>query len=146
LIFGQFLLFSCAREISPDVYTSRQVREISTTHVGVIRNIREVRVLQGEELEENGLGLAGGGIAGGIAGNAIGRGKFVPTAAGAVLGAVAGSFVEKKLKQQSAWEYIVELDNGSLVTVVQGKEEEFGLGQPVYLIVSQSGGSRIISQ
>jgi outer membrane lipoprotein SlyB len=71
------------------------------------------------QLEDNGLGIAGGGVAGGVIGNAVGRGNFVPTAFGAVAGAVAGSFVEKKLKQQMALEYVVELYNGNLMTIVQ---------------------------
>jgi outer membrane lipoprotein SlyB len=146
LTAGTLLFLSCARQISSDVYASRQVGEAFTTYVGVIKNIREVCVEQGDQLEDNGLGIAGGGFAGGVLGSAVGKGKFVPTAAGAIAGAVTGSFVEKKLKQQSAFEYIIELDNGGLMTVVQGQDQVFNIGQPVYIIVSQAGRSRIIPQ
>jgi outer membrane lipoprotein SlyB len=140
------LLTSCARQISSDVYAARQVGEVSTTYAGYIKSVREVCMEQGEQLEDNGLGLVGGGVAGGVAGSAIGRGHFVPTAAGAIVGAVAGSLVEKKLKQQSAFEYIVELENGGLITVVQGRDHLYNVGQPVYVIVSQTGRSRITPQ
>lgn len=146
IVFMMMLLTSCAREISSDVYTARQAGEISTTYMGSIKNVREVQVAQGEQLEENSLGMAGGGITGGVLGNSIGRGNLLPTAAGALAGAVAGSFIEKKLKQQTALEYVVELNDGSLITVVQGRNQEFIINQPVYVIVSQSGRSRITPQ
>lgn len=146
LTLGAFLVSSCARQISSDVYVSRQVGEVSVTYAGRIKNIREVCIEQGEQLEENGLGIAGGGLTGGIIGNALGRGKFAPTAVGAIAGAVAGSLIEKKVKQQLAFEYIVELENGGLMTVVQGQDQLFGIGQPVYVIVSQTGRSRITPQ
>lgn len=142
---GIIVCTSCARQITSDVYVSHQVGEVSTTYAGFIRSMRGVVVQQGEQLEENGLGIAGGGVAGGVLGNSIGRGNLLPTALGAVAGAVAGSLIEKKLKQQSALEYIVELENGGLVTVIQGEDQVFSIGQPVYVIVSQSGRSRIIS-
>lgn len=146
LAISAMLCASCARQISSDVYASRQIGEVSTTYIGVIKNVREVCVEQGEQLEDNGLGIAGGGVAGGVLGNTLGRGNLFPTAAGALAGAVAGSFIEKKLKQQSALEYIILLDNGSLMTVVQGTDQVFNIGQPVYVMVSQSGRSRLILQ
>ena len=146
LAMSILLSTSCARQISSDVYTARQVGEVSTTLVGVVKNVREVRMEQGEQLEDNGLGIVGGGVAGGALGSSLGRGNFFPTAAGAIAGAVTGAFVEKKLKHQSALEYVVELDNGNLITVVQGQDQIFNIGQPVYVIVSQSGRSRITPQ
>lgn len=146
LAVNTVLLASCARNIDSDVYASRQVGEVSTTYPGIIRNARAVCVEQGGQLEENGLGIAGGGVAGGVLGNAIGRGRFAPTAAGVIAGAVAGSLVEKKLKQQMAFEYVVELYNGSLMTIVQGRDQMFNIGQPVYVMISPFGRSRIAPQ
>lgn len=145
-ILGVCSLTSCARQISSDVYSGRQVGEASFTYTGSIRNIREVCVDSSDGLENNEVGVIGGGVAGGVLGNAISRGHFLPTAAGAIAGAVAGSLVESKIKQQMAFEYIVELDAGRLMTVVQGKDDCFCIGQPVYVIVSQSGRSRITPQ
>lgn len=138
-------LTSCAREISSDVYAANRVGEVPTTYQGVIKNVRQVCVDASESLEDNQTGIVGGAIAGGLVGNAI-SGQFIPTAAGAIAGAVGGSLIEKKLKQQTALEYIVEIQNGALMTIVQGKDNAFCIGQPVYVIVSQCGRSRIISQ
>ena len=142
LAMSALLLTSCVRSIDSDVYVSRQVGEVSTTYPGVIRNIREINVRE----ESSGLGVAGGGVAGGMIGNAAGRGHFAPTAFGAVIGAVTGSLIEKKMKEQTGYEYIVELYNGGLITVVQGRDQCFGIGQPVYVMMSPCGRSRIIPQ
>lgn len=146
LTAGILLFSSCARQISSDVYASRQVGEVSVTYAGIIRNVREVCIEQGDQLEDNGLGIAGGGVTGGVLGSTLGRGRFIPTAAGAIAGAVAGSLIEKKLKEQLAFEYIVEIENGGLMTVVQGRDQFFSIGQPVYVIISQTGRSRISPQ
>lgn len=146
LTISTMVITSCARQISSDVYASRQVGEVSTTYAGFVKSVREVTVEQGDQLENNQLGIAGGGIAGGVIGSAVGRGNFAPTAAGAIVGAVAGSLVEKKLKQQPALEYVVELEQGGLLTVVQGLDQTFAIGQPVYVLVSPSGRSRITPQ
>lgn len=146
LAMSALLLTSCAREISSDVYVARQVGEVSTTYAGVIRSVREVCVEAHGQLEDNGLGIAGGGLVGGVLGSSIGRGHFVPTAVGAIAGAVTGSLIEKKAKQQNALEYVVQLENGELITVVQGLDQVFNPGQPVYVMVSQWGRSRITCQ
>ncbi|WP_068470609.1 hypothetical protein [Candidatus Protochlamydia phocaeensis] len=146
LAISALSLASCARQISSDVYASRQVGEASFTYTGVIKNVREVTVEQSEQLDSNQVGIASGGVAGGVLGNVLGRGNLLPTAAGAAAGAVTGAFIEKKLKQQTALEYIVELNDGRLMTVVQGMDDCFGVEQPVYVIVSQSGRSRITAQ
>lgn len=146
LASAALLLSSCARKIESDIYSSNQVGEVSVTYAGVIKSVREVFVENGGQLENNGLGIAGGGVAGGVLGNALGRGNFVPTAAGAIAGVVTGSFIEKKLKQQFAFEYVIELENGNLMTVVQGQDQLLSIGQPVYVMVSPFGRSRLISQ
>lgn len=137
---------SCARQISSDVYSARQVGEVSTTYAGVIRSMREVTVEHGDQLGDNETGVIAGGFTGGVIGSSIGRGNLAPTALGAVAGAIAGSFVEKNLKTQTGMEYIVQMENGGLLTIVQGNDECFQIGQPVYVLVSSSGRSRITSQ
>lgn len=146
LVCGLLTFTSCAREISSDVYTAKQVGEVSMTYAGVIQGVRPVTVEHGENLGDNELGIVGGGVAGGLVGSTVGKGNFVPVAAGAIAGAVAGAFIEKKVKQQNALEYVVQLDNGGLMTVVQGEDQVFGIGQPVYVLMSPRGRSRITAQ
>lgn len=142
------MLSSCAREISSDIYSANHVGEASTTHPGTIIHVRQVTVQENERLQDNGLGIIGGGLAGGYAGSHIGKGEgnMLATVGGALAGATAGAFAEKALKTQQGIEYVVQLDNGQSMTVVQGPQPAFSVGQSVYVIIGQEGRSRVISR
>lgn len=139
-------LAGCARQISPNVYTETHVGEASTTYRGMVVSVRQVRVAP-EKLEENATGTALGGVAGGVAGYQFGqgRGQVAATAAGALLGAIAGNLAENELKSQDAYEYVVELESGTLKTVVQGMDVKLNPGDRVLLIVGQKGRSRLVA-
>ena len=139
---------SCARQISPDVYAAGAVGETSETYPGVIIHARLVNVQDKERLQENGLGIIGGGVGGVLAGSQIGKGRGNDLAmiGGAIAGATLGALAEKSLKEQNGMEYVVQLENGSTRTVVQGPQPQLSVGQNVYMIVSHAGRSRIISR
>lgn len=141
-----FILSSCARDISSNNYTAYSVGEACTTLSGVIQNVREVSVNAHDELGQNSTGILAGGLGGGALGSSVGRGNFLPTALGATVGAIGGSLIEKKLKQQTALEYIIALDDGNLMAVVQGKDVILPKGQSVYLIVGLNGRSRLVAK
>ena len=142
------LAAGCARQISSNVYSGHAVGEVSSTFAGTIIASRLVTVQDKEYLEENGLGVVGGGVGGAIAGSQIGkgRGNGVATIAGALVGATAGAFAEKALKEQNAMEYVVQLENGDTRTVVQGPDPQYGVGQRVWLMVSHQGRSRVTAR
>jgi outer membrane lipoprotein SlyB len=135
----------CARQISSNVYSASSVGETSTTYPGVIISARQVTVEDKEYLEQNGLGIIGGGIGGAYLGSKIGKGEgnTLATVGGALAGATAGAFAEKALKSQNAMEYVVALENGESKTVVQGPDPMMATGQKVWLMVSYQGRSRI---
>jgi outer membrane lipoprotein SlyB len=140
------LLNGCARNISPHAYSDTTVGEATRTFRGTIVSVRTVQVGP-EQLENNLVGAGIGGVAGGLLGNQLGKGKgnIATTAGGAILGALAGSYAEKELKTQDAFEYVVELQNGEMRTVVQGMDVRFNPGQRVLLMVAQRGRSRIVA-
>ncbi len=140
------LFSSCGREISSNVYASNAVGEVSRTEPGVIINLRHVTVQDSEHLQDNALGIIGGGVAGAYLGNMVGkgRGNTLATAAGGLAGATAGAFAEKALKTQDGIEYVINLENGDSRTVVQGPQPAFTVGQRVWVIESNQGRSRII--
>lgn len=142
--FSLACLSSCAKQISSDFYSSRSIGEASTTYIGTIRNIRQVRVGQSSQLDQNTTGIVSGGILGGAIGGAASRGNVLPVAAGAIAGAFVGSLIEKDIKNQMALEYIIEMNDGRLITIVQGTNNYFYVNQPVYVIISPSGHSRIV--
>ncbi|MGL5720645.1 MAG: glycine zipper 2TM domain-containing protein [Alphaproteobacteria bacterium] len=141
------LLSGCARDISSNTYKASHVGEASFTYQGVVANVREVQVEEGERLEENTTGAGLGALAGGVAGYQFGggRGQIATTAAGAVLGGVAGAYAEKALKSQQGLEYVVRLDNGQIMTVVQGLNPRLNPGQRVLVLVSNAGRSRVVA-
>jgi outer membrane lipoprotein SlyB len=137
------LLTSCVRQqISPNVYSARQVGEAAMTYSGSIVSVRPVSVQQ----QGSGAGTVVGGVAGGALGAAIGRGNLAPTALGAIIGAVAGTAIEHDAARQTGLEYVIQLDNGQLMTVVQGCDQIFQCGEPVYVIMSGCGRSRVTRQ
>jgi outer membrane lipoprotein SlyB len=140
-IFG-----GCARQISSNVYSANAVGETSTTYPGVVISCRQVLVEDKEYLEQNGLGIIGGGVTGGYLGSKVGKGEgnMLATVGGAIVGATAGAYAEKMLKSQNAIEYVVALENGEAKTVTQGLDPSYSAGQKVWLIVSQRGRSRIV--
>jgi outer membrane lipoprotein SlyB len=142
------LFTGCAREISGDVYDQRHVGEASQTFPGVIMHVRNVAVVGSENLQDNGLGILGGGAAGAYAGSQFGKGQgnTLATIGGALAGATAGAFAEKALKKQQGTEYIVQLDNGSSMTVVQGPNPAYSVGQSVFVVIGHKGRSRVVSR
>jgi outer membrane lipoprotein SlyB len=135
----------CAKDLSPDSYTAGQAGEVSQTYRGRILNVRQVTIEGSDSLGGNVVGAGLGAIGGGVLGNMIGQGKgrVLSTAAGAALGGLGGAYAEKKLKQQKGLEYIVKLDNGQTITLVQGVSPAFSVGQTVFVHVSSNGRSRI---
>lgn len=146
LVPAQLLLNGCASDISPDSYADSHVGEASSTYQGTIVSVRPVKVTGGDQLSDNFLGAALGAAAGGLAGSTMGGGKgnLAMTGLGAVAGGTAGAFAEKKLKEQKGLEYVVQLTNGSMMTVVQGPKDVYAIGQKVFVIVGRKGRSRIV--
>lgn len=147
LITLSSLFASCARTISSDIYSADHIGETSRTYSGVIISARVVTVQDKERLQENGLGIIGGGLGGAFAGSYLGKGtgNTLATVGGALAGATAGAFAEKALKTQNGIEYIITLDNGESVTVVQGPEPRLSEGQRVHVMVSTQGRSRVVA-
>lgn len=139
-------LGACARQISPGVHTGNTVGEVQNTYVGTLQSARVVTVQEDELLEQNRTGGLLGGVAGGAAASRIGQGtgKAVAIAGGALAGAALGALTERSVKRQEAMEYIVRLDNGALLTVVQGMQPQIAIGQRVYLQESARGRGRVL--
>ncbi|MCE5294721.1 MAG: glycine zipper 2TM domain-containing protein [Chlamydiales bacterium] len=102
LLVGMSLLAACARETSPDVYDSSSFGEVASTYPGVVLEMKEVTVANGEGLQNNTTGLLGGGLAGALLGSTIGHGKgsVIGTVAGGAIGATGGAAIEQGLKSK----------------------------------------------
>lgn len=82
---------------------------------GVVQAVNKVEV----KGEPNYVGAIAGGVAGAALGNQVGggSGRKLATVVGAVGGAVAGREVEKRMRSETVYDVVVQLDNGSTRTV-----------------------------
>ncbi len=80
------------------------------------------------------MGVTGGAIAGSYIGGSDLRGNLLGGLAGAVVGGAAGAIAESSATATVGMEYVVETENGSILTLVQGAEPAFAVGQPVLVM------------
>ena len=141
LILIASLVGACASSNSGDVYRREDTRKIQTVRMGVIESVRAVKL----EGTDSHIGTAAGAVVGGIAGSTVGEGKgsAIGAVIGAVAGGLAGSAIEEATTRTDGVEITVKLDNGSLIAIVQEATETFKPGERVRLI--ESGGTTRVS-
>ena len=134
------LLSGCAGGLGSGDYERVQTRGVQEVQMGVVESVREVKI----EGTKSGIGTAAGAIVGGVAGSEIGRGKgsVVGSVLGAVAGGVAGSAVEEGTSKQKGIEVTVKLDGGRTIAVTQAADEQFKVGDRVR-ILSGGGVTRV---
>lgn len=136
------ILAGCASSNSGDVYSRNQVRRTQTVQMGAVQAIRNVRI----EGTKSGVGVVGGGVAGGVLGSTVGKGKGSTLAAvgGAALGAVGGAVAEEKLTKKNGLEITVKLDSGATIAVVQDADVMFSVGERVRVLTGPDGTTRVV--
>ncbi len=140
------ILTACAANLDTGRYETSAAGKINTVQEGVVINVRPVKIAT----ENGGMGTLAGGVAGGAAGSMIG-GNSAVNVIGAVGGAVLGSYLGAKtqegLSTQNGYEYIVKLDSGKAITLTQGTDVKFTVGQQVYVLDADYGDrARIIAR
>lgn len=101
-----------------------------------------------------GVDISGTSALGGTAGSCRGgnrwfcawwgvRSNIVGAVGGAVIGGIAGAAIESSATKQTGMEYVVETENGNLMTIVQGKDPLFTQGSKVLVLYGNP--SRIIT-
>ena len=122
----------CARNISPNSYSVGSVGQLNRTVSATVISVRSVDVA-GTTGTGTGVGAGAGAVAGsGLAGNT--RGSIVGAIGGAVVGGIAGAVIESNATYQKGLEYVVETENGNLMTVVQGTEPHIDVGRKVLVL------------
>ncbi|TAK76526.1 MAG: hypothetical protein EPO11_04125 [Gammaproteobacteria bacterium] len=123
----------CGQNLSTNTYESSDVGVASKVKKGTIIAKRPVDI-------DNSTGVGGlaGAGAGAAAGSMIGGNtavNIISAIGGAVIGGVAGHAAEKGLSHHQGYEYIIQLDKGSTISVVQSAEETiFNVNQHVLVI------------
>ena len=148
-IFALFMvmaLTACGANLDLDRYETSGAGNVNTVSEGVIISARPVTIAT-----ENGdVGQLAGGIIGGVAGGQIGDSALTQTigaVGGAVLGGYLGGKAQEGLSRQAGLEYIVKLDSGKTITLTQGDDVKFSVGQSVYVLDADYGErARIIAK
>jgi outer membrane lipoprotein SlyB len=134
LIAINLLLSGCARDIAPATYTAGSIGQVQVTYRGIIEKAEIINVEDKDYLGDNLTGAIGGGLVGGIIGNRVTRGP-IGTVVGAMAGAAGGALIEKNLKKQQAALYTVKTESGGLLSITQGLDTMFSVGQKVRIIM-----------
>lgn len=123
----------CTRDLASGSYDAFTIGESAKTYEGTVTSKRKVNIK--DDLGDGALIGAGAGT---IAGNNVGKGKgnIAGTAGGLIVGAIVGNMIDESLHNQEGIEYVVKIKGGKLRTVVQSGDEDFKVGQKVYLIES----------
>ncbi len=121
------MLSACAADLGADDYTTESVGSVNRALRGTILSVRVVKI------QDAGTGGSIiGGIAGAAAGTLLGGNdatKIVGGAVGAAAGAWAGSEAQQLASGQAGYEYVIELQNGNIVTLTQGADVKLNVGQ-----------------
>ena len=135
-------LTGCASNISPQTYSVGSVGQVNRTVSATVISAREVNVSGTSALGGN-AGAAAGAVIGSGAGGNNSRGNIVGAIGGAVVGGITGAAIESNATKQKGMEYVVETENGNLMTMVQGIDPIFHLGQKVLVLYGSP--SRLIA-
>lgn len=129
--FVALVLNACQNGYSPDRYSPGSMQQANKVDRATVQSVRLVDV-DGTA----GAGALVGGAAGGIGGSSFGSGGGSAAAAlgGVLVGAAIGALVEKSATETQAFEYIVQKQNGDLMSVTQKDAQPLAVGQKVMLI------------
>ncbi len=143
ILLSACYLSACGIGNTNTSYQSYQVGSQGVVETGKILSMTPVKI-QGDSavgtLAGAGMGAAAGSMIGGnTAVNIIGG------VAGAVVGGVLGSATEKAITQDTAYEFIIQKNNGQMISVVQTNELNLRPGDQV-LINRINGTTKIRSR
>jgi outer membrane lipoprotein SlyB len=141
LVIASALLGGCASNISTTTYSVGSIGQVNRTVSATVISAREVDVAG-----TTGVGGNAGTAAGAVVGLGAGsnsRANIVGAIGGAVVGGLAGAAIEANATKQKAIEYVVETENGNLMTLVQGTNSAFSVGQQVLVLYGSP--SRLIA-
>lgn len=121
------VLNACTSNIGANQYATANVGEVNRAMKGTVVSVRAVMIQS-----DNNAGTLIGAGAGGVAGSMIGgsdTAHILGAIGGAVLGGMAGDAAQNQLSKQGGFEYVIQLDNGNVVTVTQGDDVLLSAGQ-----------------
>ncbi len=134
------LLTACQADIGSNQYGTSSVGRAAAASPCSVISVRQVSVKS-----DNNLGAVAGAVAGGVGGYGIGSGKTahnLGAVGGALLGGYVGDKAQGALSHQAGYEYVVQLDNGQVMTLTQGTDVLLSPGQRCMILLGNP--SRLI--
>lgn len=113
------LLTACAQRQGEDVVKRGEVGVSRAVEFGTIIGMHEVTIMADDAAVGGGMLLGAGAGAGGGSYVGDGSGSTWATAGGAVAGALIGDMLATELGKSEGMEYLVQLRNGEVKTIVQ---------------------------
>ncbi len=126
------ILGGCASSMSGGAYTRGQARQAEDVRMATVESVRDVLI----EGTKTPIGAGAGAIIGGVAGgNSNSRNvSAIGSVVGSVLGGMMGAAAEEGITRQSGYEITVKFDDGKMIAVAQGADEQFKVGERVRVI------------
>lgn len=142
LLVSFLLLVGCSSKTGSS-YSSHETRQAMTVELGVITQLNDAVI----EDDPRGLGTLAGGVAGGVLGSTVGggSGQIFAIVGGALIGALAGTGIEKAVNTHAAQEIMVQLDTGKILVVVQqfDNSEILAVGDRVRVLSAWDNSARV---
>lgn len=123
---------ACTSNIGADQYSTASTGQANRAMRCTVLSVRAVTVQS-----DNNAGMLVGGAAGGVAGTMLGGNdttKILGALGGAVVGGLAGDVAQDQLSKQGGYEYVVETQNGNVMTVTQGNDVLMTPGEKCLLL------------
>lgn len=130
-------LAACGPAYTGETYSRSEMQRAGQVYHGRIIAIEDVPISG----SSSGIGTVGGAVAGGILGGSIARGRTGSALAGvggAIVGAIAGTAIERGVTAGQGTRFHVQMDDGSVINVVQTNEANLQTGDRV--MVFEGGG------
>lgn len=127
------ILPACTSDINSDYYEAGQVGRVNKVIKGIVISARTIYVTD----EDRGTGSLAGAVIGGVAGSMVGGDRnmnVLGAAVGGTAGAAIGSKTEKVITKQDATEYVIETDDGKIMSITQGNDQTLKIGQRILVI------------
>ena len=141
LVLAVLSLAACSTMHSADRYSQNEMGTPSYVYRGTVLQVRVVDV----EGTRTGIGAGLGALAGGIGGSFVGgdvRTNMLVAIGTALAGGIVGGLAEEAVTMGTALEYVVQREDGEVVSVVQDAEEVLNPGDRVLIL--DSGVLRIV--
>ncbi len=129
-------LTGCAQNLSTNTYNGSDVGVATTVKKGVVVSRRQVNIDN-----NSGAGGLAGATTGAVAGSMIGGNtatNIIGAIGGAVVGGVAGNAIDSSINKHQGFQYIVRLNTGRTISVVQTQETAFSVHQRVLVVYGRN--------